>query len=67
MSAANLKQLLLAHPTFANRKIDVIKIPKSDTTSTNGPLSGLDVADGNHHINVQRVTGVGDFIIIYPK
>ncbi len=39
-----------------------------DTNHPRGPLDvGYDQTNNSHHINIQRVNGVGDFLIIIQR
>jgi hypothetical protein len=58
-NAANIKAMMGAHPTFKSRKTTVF--PIEDGTALASKIS----SDCN--CNIQRVSGVGDFMIIYTK
>eukprot|EP00026_Physarum_polycephalum_P021385 Phypoly_transcript_24602.p1 GENE.Phypoly_transcript_24602~~Phypoly_transcript_24602.p1 ORF type:complete len:104 (-),score=9.29 Phypoly_transcript_24602:118-429(-) len=64
----NIKQLLLAHPTFKNCPVEVIIVKDTSTSATNGPMSfmgdNVELSDESH-ANIQRVPGLGDIMIVY--
>jgi hypothetical protein len=63
---ANLKRLMQAHPAFSCKNINVFLIKSSNTTRDEGPLSSTSIdKESPFNCNIQRVAGVGDFMIIY--
>jgi hypothetical protein len=57
-SAGNIKRYMQAHPSFSSRTITVVRLPDC--------LSGSNFeTEYAQNCNIQKVDGVGDFVIVY--
>ena len=68
VTASNIRNVILGHPSFAQRRVDVFIVKQNATTAALGPLTGdLDISTNFLRFNIQRVEGVGDVIVVMPR